>query len=249
MNADHVYLHITLINIGYGESFFMTLINIRDVLHFPQIQFAENICRISISTFPSISAKVFFNFNFSTNSNCRIFFHNLRFVEFAKVPNVHQNFKFAEFGGTWNFRSVLGSKVSKAKQIKRRQARNQRLLVRVYIWKQRKKICIPTRGRSTNTINRHISEEKVMRFGILKYYGGHCKQSRSRGMSCLANQNSLLNCLSDNMFPEGCFESTLCVLFSTIPSHFQTTVAKNAAAVIKSSCIRGSSCSKRTIPS
>ena len=201
-------------------------------MHFPQIQFAENICRISISTFPkslqnffTISAKVFCNFNFSTNSNCRIFFHNLRFVEFAKVPNVHQNFKFAEFGGTWNFRSVLGSKVSqKAKQIKRSQTRNQRLLVRVYIWKQRKKICIPTRGRSTNTINRHISEEKVMRFGILKYYGGHCKQSRSRGMSCLANQNSLLNCLSDNMFPEGCFESTLCVLFSTIPSHFQTTV-------------------------
>ena len=79
----------------------------RDVLHFPQIQFAENICRISISTFPkslqnffTISAKVFCNFNFSTNSNCRIFFHNLRFVEFAKVPNVHQNYKFAEFGGT-----------------------------------------------------------------------------------------------------------------------------------------------------
>ena len=43
-------------------------------------------------------------------------------------------------------------------------------------------------------------------------------------MSCLANRNSSLNCLSDNMFPEGCFESTLCVLFSTIPSHFQTTV-------------------------
>jgi hypothetical protein len=46
-----------------------------------------------------------FYVNINSNSNCRIFFHNLGFVKFAKVPPF---IKFAEFGGTWNFRSVLG---------------------------------------------------------------------------------------------------------------------------------------------
>ena len=91
------------------------------------------------------------------------------------------------------------------------------MLVRVYIWKQRKKICIPTRGRRSCDQQTYFGR-KVIRFSILKY-GGHCKHSRSRGMSYLANRNSVA-------FPDN---------------------SKNAVAV-KSSCIRGSSCSKKTIP-
>ena len=91
------------------------------------------------------------------------------------------------------------------------------MLVRVYIWKQRKKICIPTRGRRSCDQQTYFGR-KVIRFSILKY-GGHCKHSRSRGMSYLANRNSVA-------FPDN---------------------SKNAVAV-KSSCIRGSGCSKKTIP-
>ena len=103
------------------------------------------------------------------------------------------------------------------KQIKWSQTRNQPMLVRVYIWKQRKKICIPTRGRRSCDQHTYFGR-KVIRFSILKY-GGHCKHSRSRGMSYLENRNSVA-------FPDN---------------------SKNAVAV-KSSCISGSSCSKKTIP-
>ena len=60
---------------------------------FAEFQFVHfrNLCRFFLRFLQKFSAI----FIFSTNSNCRIFFHNLGLVEFAKVKS-----KFAEFGGT-----------------------------------------------------------------------------------------------------------------------------------------------------